>query len=73
MTGLEHSKAAEGLLLLVETEPEGSQLTPEYLAAAQVHATLAQVAATDRLVEAVRSLPTYEGMLAVYTFGGGRS
>lgn len=46
MTGPEHFKAAKALLNLAETEPEASQLTPEYLAAAQVHATLALTAAT---------------------------
>lgn len=42
------------------------------MAAAQVHATLAQAAATDRLAVAVENLPTYEGMLSVYNFGGGK-
>jgi hypothetical protein len=45
MNGPDHYRAAEGLLELVETEPEGSRLTPEYLAAAQAHATLALAAA----------------------------
>ncbi|WGX98762.1 hypothetical protein [Nocardioides sp. L-11A] len=40
------------------------------LARAQVHATLAQAAATEALVQAIESLPSYEGMLAVYNFGG---
>lgn len=69
MTGREHLNAAEGLLDLAETEPEASALTAYYTAAAQVHATLAGAAATERLAAAVENLPTYEGMLSVYAFG----
>ncbi|MDP9820417.1 hypothetical protein [Nocardioides massiliensis] len=52
MNGPENYRAAEGLLHLVEQEPEGSRLTPEYLAAAQVHATLALAAATIEQIAA---------------------
>lgn len=46
MTGPEHFQAAQALLDLAEAEPEASDLTAYYVAAAQVHATLAHAAAT---------------------------
>lgn len=51
----EHYRAAEALLDLAETEPEGSSLTSYYVDAAQVHATLAHVAV---LAEASNSSQT---------------
>lgn len=63
-----HIEDAERALLASDSrDPEHSAL---FLAEAQVHATLAQAAATDRLAMAVENLPTFEGMLAVYNFGG---
>lgn len=73
MTGPEHYSEAERL---IDAANHVGHHDPargtEYLAAAQVHAALAQAAATERLAKAVENLPTYEGMLAVYTFGGGQ-
>lgn len=46
MNGPAHYQAAEALLDLAETEPEASDLTSYYMAAAGVHATLALAAAT---------------------------
>ncbi|GAB2762800.1 hypothetical protein [Nocardioides pakistanensis] len=70
MTGPEHFDMAEKYLDRAAELPAGQNWEP--IAAAQVHATLAQAAATERLAKAVENLPTYEGMLAVYTFGGGQ-
>lgn len=85
MTGPEQYSEAERMLLVAQSEMEGYASTRDeateaiHLAQAQwaqqraqVHATLAQAAATERLAKAVENLPTYEGMLAVYTFGGGQ-
>lgn len=55
--GPEHYTAAEALLDLAEAEPETSHLTAYYVGAAQVHATLAQVAA----LAAVKT-PGYDGV-----------
>ena len=49
MTGREHYRAAEALIDLAEAEPEASSLTPEYLAAAQVHAMLAAATALTEI------------------------
>lgn len=46
MTGPSHYTEAELLLVRAEIEPETSILTPYFMAAAQVHATLALAAAT---------------------------
>lgn len=47
----------------------GAEIFAGMVAVAQVHATLANAAATEQLAAAVENLPTYEGMLAVYAFG----
>lgn len=81
MNGPEHYAAAEQLLArteeaVIEGAAKGGdhmsaalELAPASLAAAQVHATLAHAAATERVAQAIENLPTYEGMLSVYAFG----
>lgn len=71
MNGPEHYREAERLLeVAAEDANIGSEEERYSLAAAQVHATLAQADATALLAQTLHALPTYEGMLAVYNFGG---
>lgn len=71
MNGSEYRDEAERILNHAEecAEAHSEQWYANAMAAAQVNATLAQVAATERLAIAVENLPTYEGMLSVYAFG----
>ena len=64
MNEQEHYAKAEQLLAT-----SWSAMDPLGVAAAQVHATLAHAAATERLAKAVENLPNYEGALAVHVFG----
>lgn len=77
MNGPEHFAEAERLIGIArgahEDDYADTPVVANRLAEAQVHATLAQAAATERLAAAVENLPTYEGMLSVYNFGGGKS
>lgn len=70
MNGQEHFSLAERLL--EKSDGVNPEHATDLRAAAQVHATLAQAAATEALGQAIQSLPNYEGMLAVYNFGGSK-
>lgn len=82
MNGAEHYAEAERFLGIAEDEMKryagtrDEQAEAYHLAQAtwaqqraQVHATLAHAAATNRGAVAIEGLPTYEGMLSVYAFG----
>jgi len=74
MNGPEHYREAERVLDHAEENALrfGAEWYANAMAAAQVNATLAQAAAAERLAQAVENLPTYEGMLSVYNFGGAK-
>lgn len=72
MNGQEHYAEAEQILDAAEESAleHSDEWYANAMRAAQAHATLAQTAATRDLAAAIGNLPNYEGMLAVYNFGG---